>query len=220
MSWLPILALAGAVFLVAVVLLKLPRPAWTLFGAALLFGLAGYALQGSPGLPDAPRAAQEQMANEGELLVTARREFFGVSDRPSRFVVTADAFTRRGQFEKAANFLHNAIRENPKDSEAWLALGNVLVEHAEGQLTNAAMFAYARAEQLDPANPAPTYFLGLNLLRAGRPDETRALWADLLAKAPPNAPWRPALAERLTRLDALMAMVARRAQQAESPPQQ
>ena len=54
MSWLPIIVLAALVFGLAVVLLKLPRSLWMLFGSALLFGLAGYALQGHPGQAGAP----------------------------------------------------------------------------------------------------------------------------------------------------------------------
>lgn len=204
MTWLPILALTALVFLAAAVLLKLPRSAFSLFGAALLFGLAGYALQGSPGQPAAPREAQAAMTGDGEFLVEARREYFDSAQLPSRFVITADGFTRRGQYADAANFLRNAVSENPGDGEAWVALGNVLVEHAEGQPTAAALYAYSRAEALLPANPAPAYFLGLSLLRAGRPRETRALWAELLASAPEDAPWRDALTERLARLDAML----------------
>ena len=54
MSWLPIIALAALVFALAVYLLKLPRALWMLFGSALLFGLAGYAMHGNPGQPGAP----------------------------------------------------------------------------------------------------------------------------------------------------------------------
>lgn len=205
MSWVPILALAALTFVGAAFLLKLPRPVWMLFAAGLLFGLAGYALQGSPGQPASPaRPAVDQSVKTGELLVQARREFYPEVQLPSRFVVTADAFARRGQFDKAANFLRNAVLENPNDGEAWLALGNALVEHAEGQLTAAALYAYSRAEQVQPGSPAPTYFVGLAFLRAGQPGQTRALWTELLARAPADAPWRPALAERLARLEALM----------------
>ncbi|MFA6218239.1 MAG: tetratricopeptide repeat protein [Erythrobacter sp.] len=205
MSWVPILALAALTFVGAVFLLKLPRPVWMLFAAGLLFGLAGYAMQGSPGLPAAAAVGTvDQSAQTGELLVQARREFYPEGQSPSRFVVTADAFARRGQFDQAASFLRNAVLENPNDGEAWLALGNALVEHAEGQLTAAALYAYSRAEQVQPGSPAPTYFVGLAFLRAGQPGQTRAVWAELLAKAPEDAPWRPALAERLARLEALM----------------
>jgi cytochrome c-type biogenesis protein CcmH len=207
MSWMPILALAALTFVGAVYLLKLPRSVWMLFSAALLFGLAGYALQGSPGLPDAPASPPGKDAVEtGELMVKARREFYPEGQLPSRFVVTADAFARRGQFELAANFLRNAVTENPNDGEAWLALGNALVEHAEGNLTAAALYAYSRSEQVSPGSPGPTYFVGLAFWRSGDPGRTRALWADLLAKAPPDAPWRPIIADRLARLEAMMGL--------------
>ena len=204
MSWLAIVALAGLAFGGAAYALGLPRPMWMLFAAALLFGLAGYALQGSPGQPAAPAKGPVQAIETGELLVEARREFYPEGRLPSRFVVTADAFARRGQFEQAVNFLRNAVEENPADGEAWLALGNALVEHADGQLTAAALYAYSRAEEAQPANPAPTYFLGLALLRAGQPGQTRALWSELLEKAPEDAAWRPALAARLERLDDML----------------
>lgn len=205
MSWLPVLLLAVLAFALAAVALKLPRTLWTLFGSALLFGLTGYALQGHPGMAGAPAApAAQDDADTGELLVSARREFYPSGAMPSRFVVTADAFTRRGQHEQAANFLRNAVEENPNDSEAWLALGNALVEHADGQLTAAALYAYSQAEKIDPSNPAPTYFLGMAFLRAGEPGKTLALWRELLEEAPDDAEWRATLATRLERLEAIL----------------
>ena len=205
MSWLPILALAGLAFATSVAVLRLPRNLWMLFGSALLFGLAGYALQGSPGQAGAPAdPVAERSAETGELLVAARREFYPVGQMPSRFVVTADAFTRRGQHEQAANFLRNAVAENPNDGEAWLALGNALIEHADGRLTAAALYAFAQAEQVAPSNPAPTYFLGLAFLRAGEPGKTLALWRELLAEAPADADWRAPLSARLERLEAML----------------
>ncbi len=204
MIWLTVLALAALAFAGAVFLLRLPRTLWMLFAAALLFGLAGYALQGSPQQPAAPASPRPQTSETGTLLVEARREFYPEGRLPSRFVVTSDAFARRGQFEQAANFLRNAVEENPADGEAWLALGNALVEHADGQLTAAALYAYSRAEEVQPDSPGPAYFLGLALLRAGQPGRTRALWSELLANAPDDAPWRPALAARLERLDAIL----------------
>ena len=77
MSWLPILILTALVFALAVFVLKLPRTLWTLFGSALLFGLAGYAAQGNPGQPSAPASpVREDAAQSGELMVEARREFY------------------------------------------------------------------------------------------------------------------------------------------------
>ena len=207
MIWLPFIALAATAFLVAVFFLRLPRSCYSLFGAALLFGLAGYALQGNPGEPSAPQAAHEREASNGSLFVDARRRFFDPQALPSRYIVTSDAFARRGNFQDAANFAENAVSDDPRDAEGWVALGNALTEHAEGQLTPAALYAYSRAEAVAPANAAPRYFLGLGLLRAGEPQEARKLWADALANAPKDARWRDELAARLAQLDALLAQV-------------
>lgn len=197
--------MAALAFAVAVFALRLPRSGFTLLGSALLFGLAGYALQGRPGAPAAPAAfAADAAATTGELVVEARREFYGQDTLPSRFLITSDAFARRGDYERAAAFARSAAEENPADGEAWTALGIALTEHSGGQLTPAALHAFGQAEQRAPGSPAPGYFLGLAMLRAGQPQRTRAIWAELLAAAPVDAPWRATLAERLARLDSLM----------------
>ena len=207
MSWLPMILLAAAAFAVAAFALRLPRQGWTLFGAALLFGLAGYALQGSPGQAGTPKDAAPQ-ANEGsEEMIAARRDLFDARFPPSPMVTVADGFARRGQYDDAAGILRGAVRENPRDVEAWLALGNALVEHADGNPSAAAFYAYSRAERADPAHPGASYFLGIALLRAQRPQETREVWASLIARADPDAPWLPTMRERLQRLDETLGMM-------------
>ena len=209
MSWFPVLLLAGAAFLIAAFALKLPRGGYTLLGAALLFGLAGYALQGSPGAPAVPGKSSREDETAGALMVEARRNFFDPDVLPSRHLVTSDAFARRGNPDQAAGFARSAIAENPRDAEAWTALGNALTDHAGGRLTPAALYAYGQARRAAPESPAPDFFLGFAMLRAGEAGQARALWAEVLAKAPPHARWRPAMVERLARLDAVLAQGTR-----------
>lgn len=217
MTWLAIIALAGIAFALSVLVLRLPRASWTLMGAALLFGLAGYAAQGSPDRPGAPAEARKAVSSNGELLVAARREFFGADRLPSRYVVTSDAFARRGNWRDAANFLRNALAENPQDGEAWLALGNALVEMAEGRSTPAADYAFARARETAKGNLAPDFFAGLTLLRSGDPIGARTRWAEALANAAPKAAGRDVLADRLERLDALIDAMRAQAGQMQAP---
>ncbi len=208
MIWLPLIALALLAFVLAAFVVKLPRSGWALFGAALLFGLAGYALQGSPGMAGSPSTPTPE-ANAGNMaLVEARRQMFDPGRPPSRFVTVADGFARRGQFEDAAGILSGAVSQNSNDGEAWLALAIALVEHADGSLTPAALYAYGQAEKVMPGHPGPAYFLGVSLIRAGRPLEARKLWADALERAADDAPWRPQMEERLLRLDQLLLQIA------------
>lgn len=204
MSLIPIIGLALITFIIAIAVLRVPKSGWAVLGAALLFGLSGYALQGNPGYAGAPKDAAPVASEVNFALVDARREFFGLDRVPSRFVTVSDAFSRKGQFGDAANMLTNALQDNPKDTEAWVALGNALVEHANGALTPAALYAYSQAETLDPGNAAAGYFLGIGLLRSGRPQETREIWAELIANAPDDASWKALLADRLARLDQIL----------------
>ncbi|MDN3645700.1 tetratricopeptide repeat protein [Pontixanthobacter aestiaquae] len=204
MSWLPVIALAMAAFVVAAFALRLPKSGWALFGAALLFGLAGYAMHGSPGYAGSPTENVPEANPNNAAMVDARREFFGADSLPSRYVTIADGFARNGQFEDSANMLLNAISQDPSDVEAWVGLGNALVEHADGSLTPAALYAYSQAEQLAPQSPASAYFLGIGLLRSGRPEEARRIWAQLIENAPTDAEWVEPMTLRLERLDAML----------------
>ncbi|MFZ1742491.1 MAG: tetratricopeptide repeat protein [Pontixanthobacter sp.] len=207
MNWLPLILVAAIAFVIAAFVLRLPKSGWAVFGSALLFGLAGYALQGHPGYAGAPKSGEPEVSDANFAMIDARREFFGKDSVPSRFVITADAFARKGQFEDSANMLRNAVAENPRDSEAWLAMGNALIEHANGTLTPAALYAFSRAEEVNPGNPGPAYFLGVALLRSGKPAEARGVWAELLENAPKDAEWKAQLTERLSRLDELLAQM-------------
>ena len=204
MSLIPIVALAALTFLAAAFVLKLPRSGWTLFGAAMLFGLTGYAWQGAPDQPAAPLSAAEEVSESGEVIVRARRDFFQPDTLPARYVVNGDAFARQGQWQDAAAFYGNALQDNPENVEAWVALGNALVEHADAQLSKAALYAYSQAETIAPDNMAARYFYGLTLLRNGQPGQARAIWADILDKSPEDARWREPLTIQLERLDGLL----------------
>jgi cytochrome c-type biogenesis protein CcmH len=210
-SWIVVLALGLAAMLAGAALLRHAPAYRTLFAATLVFGLAGYAWQGSPGVSSSPRAAPESATGASPELIDARREFFDPSRPPSRFVLTGDTYARRGEFETASGFYRNAVAENPGDGEAWLALGVALVEYTEGRGTPAAVLAYTRARDALPGNPAPGFFAGLPELRAGNLAETRRLWAAALEEASETAEGRDYLAERLATLDRLIEVMSDRA---------
>ncbi len=207
MSWLPIILLAVATFAVAAFLLKLERQNWMMFAAVLTFGLAGYALQGSPEAPSAPKLAVFDENQSGEAIVAARRALFDPSQPIPSYLTVSDGFARQGRFEEAAQLLRSGTAENPGHGEGWLALANALVEHASGQVTPASLYAYSKAEAVMPGNPGPAYFLGVALLRSGMPGQARQVWAELLANSPEDAPWRQDMQLRIDRLDDMLQQV-------------
>ena len=206
MSWIVVIGLAALAFAAAAGPLKVPRSGWEAIGAALLLGIAGYALQGRPQQRGAPKPASERVMSDGAALVTARQELRSTSGSGANsWLVIGDALARNGRYADAARILQGAVRQNPQDPDGWLALGNALVGHAEGTLSPAALYAYRRAAAADPEHPGPPFFLGLALAQTGRLGEARAMWAELLARSPNDAPWRADLALRLDRLNQFIA---------------
>ena len=208
MSWLPIIGLALLAFIVAALILRMKRGGYMLFGATLLFGLTGYALQGAPAMPGSPKPAQARPSEAGFAMIDSRRALFDEGRPPANMLVLADGFARKGQHGDAAEILRGSLRDAPQDAESWVALGNALVEHAEGQLTPASLYAYGKADAAAPGHPGAPYFLGVALIRSGQPAQARGIWAEVLEEAPADAAWREPFAERLARLDELLARMA------------
>ena len=204
MTWALVLALALAAFVALVWLLRVPRAGWEALGAALLLGIAGYAFQGRPAQPGAPKEPATSLS-DGSALIKARQELATGQQGANRWLIIADAMARNGRYGDAAEILRGAVADNPQDAEAWIALGNALVAHAEGNLSPAALSAYRRAIAAAPNHPGPPFFMGLALAQGGRLAEGRAMWAELLARSPADAPWRADLEQRLQRLDAFIA---------------
>ncbi len=210
MGWAIAIVLAVLALAALIRLGRAPRAAWEAVAAALVFGLAGFAFQAHPDQAGAPKAAAEDTGASGAAMVAERRQMntTGGPTSGDRWMIPADALARRGQFADAAGMALGAVEQNPNNADAWLAVANNLVAHAQGRLTPAALYAYDRARKADPAHPGPPYFLGLALAQNGLLSEGRTMWADLLARTPPDAPWRQDLAERLADLDQFIARQA------------
>lgn len=219
MSWVLAIGLAVAAFAAMAFVLRLPRATWTSALAALALGLAGYALQGEPGLAGTPKEAEPALAGVGESMVELRRTIL-----PQRFhsrsnrLITADALARRDRPAEAATLLRGALRENPRDSEVWLALGNALVAVTDGAMTPASQYAYRRAEELAPESPGAPFFVGIAELQASQFIEARRLWEEAARRAPEGSDERAAIEARIARLDDLLRQVyaAQQAQEAQA----
>lgn len=209
MSWVFAIGLALAAFAAMVVLFRLPRMAWSTALAALTLGLAGYALQGHPDEVGAPSTYRAVAPDDGWAMVEARRQVIG-QDRLSMnsLMLVSDAFLRKGQFANAAAVLGRLVQQDPNNVEGWVALGNALVEQADGTLTPAALFSFNRATQADPASLAPAFFVGATYLRQGKLIEGHKVWSQALEKAPKDAWWRNELQQRRDRLEELLNRLA------------
>ena len=97
MSGWVILAFIFAAAIGALWLLRTRGSMLMLASAALLFGCAGYALQGHPGLAGSPRAAKSLEAPIP--LAQIRHGFFGTFSPTEHWLIMADSFAGRGDTE-------------------------------------------------------------------------------------------------------------------------
>ena len=188
MSGLFVLFALAAIALGFLWLMRVRGPMLTLAAAALMFGAAGYALQGRPGLAGSAAASTAQVKHLP--LAKARHAMLGQFTKSEHWMIIADSFAARGETEDAVGLIQSGLRAHPDDYTLWVGLGNALVDHA-GIMTPAAQLAYARAETLAPWSPAPKFFRGLAMLRSGQRDAALAEWKALLAGASADAEWRP-----------------------------
>lgn len=195
-GWFVLVVLLGAALL-GLRLLGVRGPLLQLSLAALLFGAAGYAIQGRPGLDSSTRATEQRRP---PIPLTSLRHAFGGKFGPTEhWLLIAESYARRGNTADAVGVLKSAVREHPGDPSLWVGLGNALVDHA-GVVTPAAELAYRRAAELAPAYPAPRFFFGLALARSGDRQAALSLWHSVLADAPADASWRPYVEDAIAAL--------------------
>ena len=219
MTWLAIAALALVAFSAGFLISGEGRRVWTLLASALVFALAGYAWQGSPDLAGSPRQAERDASPTPDASIDARRAFYNIEGiPPSRYVMIADGFSRRGQHADAAGMLRNGVSENPEDGEAWLALALALAEHSGGQINPPVGYAFDQSRKASPDNLAPYYFRGLLALRTGALGEAREFWAEGLENAGDDAKGREFVAQQLERLDGVIGVLGEGARQPAVPP--
>lgn len=205
-GWLIAAAFAICLMTLLIVIGRIPRASWELTAAALLLGLAGYAWQGNPGLAGAPRKPATSASGQfDEQLAEQRR---GLAERygpAGQWLMLSDGLGRQGKTKEAANVLLAGLKQSPDDPNLWLGVGNALVAHAGGVVSPGADFAYRRAMTLDPEGPAPRYFYGLALVRAGQLQAARELWGPLAASAPEGSKIKAELELNIARIDAMLA---------------
>lgn len=207
MGWvmLAVVAISAAALLVV---LRLPRLIWTTAGAALMLGCAGYAVQGRPGLPDAKPKPQVESIETAPELIALRTAMWGKFTVEAEYETAFDALMRVGDARSAVALAIGGVRKYPNSAELWTDLGSAYVTHDGGIMSPTARFAFDRAIAIAPQHPAPRFFRGLGHIQSGQLAEGRADWIAALARVPANAPYRPAIVERIAVLDQFIRMAA------------
>lgn len=186
--------------------------------AALMLGAAGYALQGRPDLPGAPR--EGGLSRPAIPLTEARQAMLGTFTAGERYLIIADSFARRGNTGEALGAVKAGLRTYPNDLALRIGLANALVDHAQ-MITPAAELAFERARQVAPRHPAPLFFEGLARARGGDLEAGLALFRRALALTPEGTSYRPMIEQGVEMVGTALAeqqMVPLRSRPGATPP--
>lgn len=203
MGWATLAFLAAGAF-AGLARLGVSRRLWSMVGAALMLGAAGYALEGRPTLPASPARPDARDAAPDEGLIELRTEMFGRFGAEGAYLTAADAMARAGSPTYEAQTILGGLRAVPKSVGLWTALGDALARR-DRQLSAPARFAFDQAIRLSPRDPGPRFFLGLAQVRANDFAGAQRSWRRALALTHPDAQYRAAIADRLALLARLRA---------------
>jgi cytochrome c-type biogenesis protein CcmH len=159
---------------------------------------------GSPRLGDFPLAQRTRAPDVAQPLdnlvaqVEAHLEKNPTDGRG--WSVLAPVLARLGRHDEAVRAFRNSITYNGDSSERRADLGEALAAAAGGVVTAEAKTEFERAVALNPDEVKASYFLGLAAEQDGRTNEASSIWRAMLARAPPDAPWRPLVQGALARV--------------------
>ncbi len=169
-----------------------------------IMAVAIYLPLGSPRLGDFPlaqRARAPDAAQPFENMVAQVEAHLEKNPTDGRgWSVLAPVLARLGRFDDAVRAYRNSITYNGDSSERRSDLGEALAAAANGVVTAEAKAEFERAVALNADEVKASYFLGLAAEQDGRGSEAASIWRAMLAKAPPDAPWRPLVQTALARV--------------------
>jgi len=169
-----------------------------------ILSVAFYLPLGSPQLADFPVAARTHAPDATQPLdnlvaqVEAHLEKNPTDGRG--WNVLAPVLVRLGRYDDAVRAYHNSITYNGDSADRRADLGEAMAGAAGGVVTSEAKAEFERAVALDADEVKARYFLGLAAEQDGRGADAASIWNAMLAKAPPDAPWRPLIQAALVRV--------------------
>jgi cytochrome c-type biogenesis protein CcmH len=169
-----------------------------------IVAVALYLPLGSPGLRDFPlsqRTGGPDVAQPLDALVAQVQAHLEKNPTDGRgWGVLAPVLARVGRYDEAVRAFRNTIAYNGDSSERRADLGEAIAGAAGGVITADAKTEFERAIAINPDDIKAGYFLGLAAAQDGRNAEAASIWRRMLAKAPPDAPWRPLVQTALARV--------------------
>lgn len=108
----------------------------------------------------------------------------------------ARTYRQLGRFSDAVDVYKKLVELKP-EADTFSSLGEVIIAAADGQVSKEAHEALLKALSLDRTEPRARFYLGLEQAEKGEAKNAIAIWRDLTASAPADAPWLGMVREQM-----------------------
>lgn len=161
-----------------------------------------YLAIGTPGAPDQPlaerAAARHSEVASGEQMVARLAErLVNEPDNLDGWMLLGRSYLTMGRYDDAVGAFSRALEISGNRPDVAATYGESLVAAADTLVTPEAREVFLAVLQDDPVNPTARFFLGLERSQQGDVEGALQAWVDLAALSPADAPWLPALGQRI-----------------------
>jgi cytochrome c-type biogenesis protein CcmH len=172
------------------------------FIPGLTLGL--YAYTGASDYPDQPLEARLKSPVTGnDINVALARIEQHLADEPGDargWEIVAPVYLRLGRPRDAARAWQQVIKLNGVTADRASSFGEALVYAEDGKVTPLARAAFESALKADEKEPRARFFLGVAAEQDGDVARAVEIWTRLLNDSPADAPFAPAVRERIQSL--------------------
>lgn len=171
--------------------------------ALFVLGIGGglYAIVGSPGL--ALRSLTGPRMNDlPGLVATLVDRVRAHPDDTQAWALLGRGYLTLGAAQEAAGAFGRAAALAPLAEKPALlsSYGEALTFANQGVVPDEAVAAFQAALRLDPKTPSARFYMGLAFANRRQNGKAAQIWQQLLDEAPPDAPYRTMLTDRLASL--------------------
>lgn len=164
--------------------------------------LAAYLSVGQPTVPAAAPGVASHDADDAQIAQMVQQLAAKVAANPKDtegLTLLARTYRQLGRFDEAVETYHKLIALQP-DANAFAGLGEAETASAGGNVTPEAHDAFMKALGADRNEPRARFYLGLEYALKGDAKTAIAIWRDLAASSPPDAPWVPVVRQEMAQV--------------------
>ncbi|WP_299303174.1 c-type cytochrome biogenesis protein CcmI [uncultured Litoreibacter sp.] len=183
-----------------------------LFVPVAAFGL--YTQVGAPGIPAVPFAERQnevQNANQLNTLIAelvSRLENDPAGGETRGWELLATTYMNQGRPAEAAAAFERVIDRDDATSATFSQYAEALITAERGTVTPLASRMITRSMELDPSNPAATFYRAIELEQAGQGAQARTLLLDRIAQESQAQPWMPTFLQTANQMGATLGEAA------------